>query len=280
MLMYIHMLCSLAKLMNRMGFENEVMVKLRDIMQRTIEFREQHNVVRRDLLQLLIRLRNTGKIGEDDDEVWDIETAQDDLKAMSIDKIAAQAFLFYIAGSETTAATSAFTLYELSMYPQLLKEAREELDAVMARHQLKRGDKFTYEAVQDLKFLDLCIMGKSTGRRLSIPQITKLFSYRNCPQVSWSSLPEPRVHAGLRGAGWRLHHQEGHSHPDLVARHSSRRQLLPQSHRLRSSSLRRRQHELRPDRLHAIWRGSPTLHRIAHGQGELQGGCGQDSGQL
>ncbi|KAH8261078.1 hypothetical protein KR044_003102 [Drosophila immigrans] len=148
----------LAKLMNRLGFENAVLVKLRDIMQRTIEFREQHNVVRRDLLQLLIRLRNTGKIGEDDDEVWNIETVQDDLKAMSIDKIAAQAFLFYIAGSETTAATSAFTLYELSMYPQLLKEARDELDAVMARHQLQRGDKFTYEAVQDLKFLDLCIM--------------------------------------------------------------------------------------------------------------------------
>ncbi|KAH8371352.1 hypothetical protein KR093_007063 [Drosophila rubida] len=148
----------LAKLMNRLGFESEVLTKLRDIMRRTIEFREQHNVVRKDLLQLLIRLRNTGKIGEDDDEVWNIETAQHDLKAMSIDKIAAQGFLFYIAGSETTAATAAFTLYELSMYPQLLREVCEELDAVMARHQLKRGDKLTYEAVQDLKFLDLCIM--------------------------------------------------------------------------------------------------------------------------
>ncbi|EDW02654.1 probable cytochrome P450 6d2 [Drosophila grimshawi] len=147
-----------AKLMNRLGFENKVMIKLRDIMQHTIEFRERHNVVRKDLLQLLIRLRNTGKIGDDDDEVWDIETAQEELKAMSIDKIAAQAFLFYIAGSETTAAASAFTLYELAMYPELLKEARDELDVVMERHNLKPGDKFTYEAVQDLKFLELCIL--------------------------------------------------------------------------------------------------------------------------
>lgn len=143
-----------------MGFENKVLAKLRDIMKRTIEFREKNNVVRKDLLQLLIRLRNTGKIGDDDDEVWDVETAREELKAMSIDKITAQGFLFYIAGSETTAATSAFTLYELAMYPELLKEARDELDAVMERHQLKRGDKFTYEAIQDLKFLDLCIMGK------------------------------------------------------------------------------------------------------------------------
>ncbi|EDW09055.1 probable cytochrome P450 6d2 [Drosophila mojavensis] len=148
----------LAKLMNRMGFENKVLGKLRDIMKRTVEFREKNNVVRKDLLQLLIRLRNTGKIGDDDDKVWDVETAREELKAMSIDKITAQGFLFYIAGSETTAATSAFTLYELSMYPELLKEARDELDAVMERHQLKRGDKFTYEAVQDLKFLDMCIM--------------------------------------------------------------------------------------------------------------------------
>jgi len=146
--------------MNRLGYEHKVLTKLRDIMKRTIEFREKHNVVRKDLLQLLIRLRNTGKIGEDDDEVWDIETAQEELKAMSIDKIAAQAFLFYIAGSETTAAASAFTLYELAMYPELLKEVRDELDAVMEKHQLKRGEKFTYEAVQDLKFLDQCVMGK------------------------------------------------------------------------------------------------------------------------
>lgn len=151
--------CSIAKVMNRLGFENKVFKQLRDIMKHTIEFREANNVVRKDMLQLLIRLRNTGKIGEDDDEVWDIETASEELKSMSIDKIAAQAFLFYIAGSETTAATSAFTLYELAMYPELLKEARDEVDAVMARHGLKRGDKFTYEAVQDLKFLELCVLG-------------------------------------------------------------------------------------------------------------------------
>jgi len=111
------------------------------------------------MLQLLIRLRNTGKIGEDDDEVWDMETAQEQLKSMSIEKIAAQAFLFYVAGSESTAAASAFTLYELSMYPELLREAREEVDAVLQKHKLKPKDKYTYEAVQDLKFLELCIMG-------------------------------------------------------------------------------------------------------------------------
>lgn len=153
--------------MNRLGYESEVLIKLRDIMKRTIEFREENKVVRKDMLQLLIRLRNTGKIGEDDDKVWDIETASEELKSMSIEKIAAQAFLFSTAGSESTGSTAAFTLYELAMYPDLLKEARDELDAVMARHGLKRGDRFTYEAVQDLKFLELCIMGVSICYLLS-----------------------------------------------------------------------------------------------------------------
>jgi len=145
--------------MNRLGYESRILTSLRDMMKRTIEFREEHNVVRKDMLQLLIRLRNTGKIGEDDDQVWDMETAQEQLKSMSIEKIAAQAFLFYVAGSESTAAASAFTLYELSMYPELLKEAQEEVDAVLMKHNLKPKDRFTYEAVQDLKFLDICIMG-------------------------------------------------------------------------------------------------------------------------
>lgn len=148
----------IAKLMNRLGYESRILTSLRDMMKRTIEFREEHNVVRKDMLQLLIRLRNTGKIGEDDDQVWDMETAQEQLKSMSIEKIAAQAFLFYVAGSESTAAASAFTLYELSMYPELLKEAQEEVDAVLMKHNLKPKDRFTYEAVQDLKFLDICIM--------------------------------------------------------------------------------------------------------------------------
>ncbi|ALC42507.1 Cyp6d2 [Drosophila busckii] len=149
---------ALAKLLNRLGYKNPVLTQLQDMMQRTIDFRERHNVVRKDLLQLLIRLRQTGKIGEEDDEMWDIETAQESLKEMSIEKITAQAFLFYIAGSETTASAAAFTLYELAMYPELLQEAQAEVDAMLKRHQLHPQDKLNYEAVQELKFLDQCIM--------------------------------------------------------------------------------------------------------------------------
>lgn len=39
------------------------------VVRKTIDYREQNNVVRKDLLQLLLQLRNTGRVAEDDN--WD-----------------------------------------------------------------------------------------------------------------------------------------------------------------------------------------------------------------
>lgn len=112
------------------------------------------------MLQLLIQLRNTGKISDDNDGLWQIETTAENLKSMSIEMIAAQLFLFYIAGSETTAATTSFTIYEFAMYPEILRKAQNEVDECLKKHGLMPEDKLTYEAIQDMKYLDLCVMGK------------------------------------------------------------------------------------------------------------------------
>lgn len=42
------------------------------VVRKTINYREQNNVVRKDLLQLLLQLRNTGKVAEDDD--WEAKS--------------------------------------------------------------------------------------------------------------------------------------------------------------------------------------------------------------
>ncbi|XP_067623019.1 probable cytochrome P450 6d2 [Eurosta solidaginis] len=146
----------LAKFIDLFGYVPTPFTLVRKLIKHTVDYREKNDVVRRDFLQLLIQLRNSGKINDDDN--WYVETAAEEFKSMSIDMIADQCSLFYIAGSETTSVTSAFTLYELSMYPELLKTAVEEVDSVLARHNLKPGDPFTYEALQDMKFIELCIM--------------------------------------------------------------------------------------------------------------------------
>lgn len=75
---------------------------------------------------------------------------------MSMEAIAAQAFIFYIAGQETTASTAAFTIFELAQYPEYLQRAQMEITEVLARH----GGNITYQAIQEMEFLELCIQGK------------------------------------------------------------------------------------------------------------------------
>uniref|UniRef100_A0A1I8P7W2 Cytochrome P450 n=1 Tax=Stomoxys calcitrans TaxID=35570 RepID=A0A1I8P7W2_STOCA len=154
----------LAGLLARLGIKDSVTYGLRDIIARTIEFRESRGVVRKDLLQLLIQLRNTGKISDDNDPNWHrIESTAENLKAMSIDMIAANAFLFYIAGSETTASTTSLTLYEMAMYPEILAKAQKEVDDILKKHGLNADGCLTYEAIQDMKYLQMCV--KETTRK-------------------------------------------------------------------------------------------------------------------
>ncbi|XP_013110655.2 cytochrome P450 6d1 [Stomoxys calcitrans] len=165
-----------AKLLSLLGVHDPVTQRLRDIIQHTIEFREKNGVIRKDLLQLFIELKNTGQISENDK--WQATKAKSEhTKAyMSIDMIAANSFLFYVAGSETTAATISFTLYEMAMYPEILAKAQKEVDEILQKHDLKPDGQLTYEAIQDMKYLDLCV--KETTRKYpALP-----FLNRKCTQ--------------------------------------------------------------------------------------------------
>lgn len=71
--------------------------------------------------------------------------------------IAAQAFVFFAAGYETSSNTIAFCLHELALNQEIQERARRDIrDAIEAR-----GGKLTYEAVQEMKYLDMVIAGTS-----------------------------------------------------------------------------------------------------------------------
>lgn len=78
-------------------------------------------------------------------------------KPMSIELIATNLFLFYVAGYETTASIASFTAFELAQSPVALAKAEHDVREALARH----DNKLTYVALQDMKYLDLCIMGKN-----------------------------------------------------------------------------------------------------------------------
>lgn len=124
----------------------------------TIEERERLNIEKRDLMQFLIQLRNGVKIDEND---WKIKSAADgkSLKTMTYEEIAAQVFIFYIAGTESSTATISYTIYELSQNEELMQRAVRDVEDTLEEN----GGEFTYDAVNNMKFIDLCV--KETLRK-------------------------------------------------------------------------------------------------------------------
>jgi cytochrome P450 family 6 len=71
--------------------------------------------------------------------------------------LAAQAFVFFTAGFETSSTTMTFCLYELSLHQDIQDRLRQEIDVVLQKH----DSKITYEGIQEMKYLDKVISGKA-----------------------------------------------------------------------------------------------------------------------
>lgn len=71
-------------------------------------------------------------------------------------QIAAQVFVFFIAGFETSSTTASFALYELALNPDIQDTLRQDIDEVLEKH----DGKVTYEALGEMTYLTQCIEGK------------------------------------------------------------------------------------------------------------------------
>ncbi|CAD7079496.1 unnamed protein product [Hermetia illucens] len=111
---------------------------------KTIDYREKNNVKRNDFMNFLIQMKNGQSI---DDE------SSNQMRKLTIEEIAAQAFLFFAAGFETSSTTMAYSLYELALNPEIQEKARQEVKDVLAKHE----GKLTYESVQEMTYIDQII---------------------------------------------------------------------------------------------------------------------------
>lgn len=120
-----------------------------------LHLRETDNVVRKDFFQLLVQLRNSGNISTNDDQ-WETQSTGNDNKKLSINQMTAHAFVFFIAGYETSSTTTSFLLYEVSKNREIQQNIQSEIDSVLANY----NGNITYEAVNEMKYLDACIDGE------------------------------------------------------------------------------------------------------------------------
>lgn len=71
------------------------------------------------------------------------------------DILAANIFVFFVAGFETTASTLSYCLYDLAMNPKVQDELREKIKRT---RDVNEG-KLSYDTLQEMKYLDMVING-------------------------------------------------------------------------------------------------------------------------
>ncbi|XP_022229025.2 cytochrome P450 6a2 [Drosophila obscura] len=110
----------------------------------TVAVREKENFKRNDFMDMLIEIKKKGSVTLENGEV---------MKAMDIGELAAQVFVFYLAGFETSSSTMSYSFYELAQNQDIQDRLRSEVQTVLA----KNDGKLTYECVKEMRFLDQVI---------------------------------------------------------------------------------------------------------------------------
>lgn len=161
----------------------------------TLEYRQENNIVRHDFLNILLELKNNP------------EKLGDNIK-LTDTLLAAQAFVFFLAGFETSSTTMSNALYELALNTEMQDKLREEI-----REQLVESDgNLTYENIKKMSYLDgvfretlrkyppvTFIMRQSTdeytfnGTKLTIPKDFKVWIPAYGIQRDPAIYPKPEV---------------------------------------------------------------------------------------
>ncbi|GJQ81998.1 Cyp6a9 [Trypoxylus dichotomus] len=108
-----------------------------NVIKETTEYREKNTIVRNDAIQLLLDMKNGESKGNN----------------LTFDELAAQAFLFFVAGFDTSSSLISLALLELAMNDDVQSELRNEIDTVLQRY----NGEYTYEMLGDLHYADMVI---------------------------------------------------------------------------------------------------------------------------
>jgi len=74
-----------------------------------------------------------------------------------MNSLAAQVFIFFLGGFETSSTTIMFCLYELSLHQDIQDRLRQAFDVMLQKH----DGKLTYEGIQEMEYLEKVVSGKA-----------------------------------------------------------------------------------------------------------------------
>ncbi|XP_063985747.1 probable cytochrome P450 6a13 [Diachasmimorpha longicaudata] len=140
------MLPTVYKFVGGLTAEREIQKFFIDLTRDTMEQREKMNITRHDFIDLLRSLK------EEPNQIDDIE--------LTDGVLAAQLFVFFFAGFETSSSTISNCLFELAMNHDIQDRLREEIE-----RELGKSREITYEGIKRMKYLDMVV--KETLRKYS-----------------------------------------------------------------------------------------------------------------
>ncbi|OAD56183.1 Cytochrome P450 9e2 [Eufriesea mexicana] len=115
----------------------EITKFFKDLVETTIKTRDEQNIVRPDMIQLMMETR--GKLGPG--------------KELSIMDMTAQAFVFFFGGFESTSTLMCFAAYGVGVNEEIQRRLQAEIDQVLE----ECNGNVTYEAINEMKYLDAVI---------------------------------------------------------------------------------------------------------------------------
>nr|AZR39437.1 cytochrome P450 [Agasicles hygrophila] len=120
----------LAVLLGVTNMSGEVLVFFKKFLKAAMDFRKQNNIVRKDLVQMLMELKKESNISEDE--------------------LAAQIITIFGGGFETSASELSFMLFELAHQQDAQKKVRKEIKYFNEKY----NNDIPYEALQEMTLLN------------------------------------------------------------------------------------------------------------------------------
>ncbi|CAG9762960.1 unnamed protein product [Ceutorhynchus assimilis] len=140
-------------------FPRQVTIFFQTIIHDTIKVRQENNIIRQDMINLLLEARKGIKNEENDVGDTGFATVKESdqldkykpkqLKQLSNDDITSQALIFFIAGFDTISTALCFGAYELATNKEVQDKLRQEINK-----EHKNGN-LTYDGLLKMKYLDM-----------------------------------------------------------------------------------------------------------------------------
>ncbi|CAH0717160.1 unnamed protein product, partial [Brenthis ino] len=133
-------------------FAPEIEIKTTSIIKQIMSERDFKPSGRNDFIDMMLELKQQAKIvGESVEHTNPDGTSKIVELELDDQLLAAQVFIFFAAGFETSSSASSFLLHMLAYHPEVQERCQKEVDEILKKY----DGKLSYDVVKELKYLEM-----------------------------------------------------------------------------------------------------------------------------